>query len=199
MLSFRPRLRSRGKQVGLATLGFGLVLYLGAALTLVMDGLRDRVGPADLAVVLGNKVELNGQPSARLQARLDRAVTLYEQGWFKQVMVSGGVGSEGFDEAEVMKEYLVQQGIPKDQIHSDNQGINTYATAQNAAQLMQDQGYQTSLIISQYFHLPRTRLAFHRSGITTVYSAHAIYFEGRDLYSISREVIAFPVYWMKSY
>jgi vancomycin permeability regulator SanA len=32
----------------------------------------------DVAVVLGNKVELNGEPSERLKYRLDKAIELYQ-------------------------------------------------------------------------------------------------------------------------
>lgn len=44
----------------------------------------------------------------------------------------------------------------------------------------------------------RTRLALRGHGVTSVGSAHASYFELRDLYSIVREVIALPAYWLKS-
>lgn len=37
-------------------------------------------------------------------------------------------------------------------------------------------------------------LAMRRMGITPVYSAHARYFELRDLYSTAREVVGYPAY-----
>lgn len=84
----------------LACLFLWLVIH---TIIIVTDGLNDELEVVDVAVVLGNKVELNGQPSDRLQARLDKAVKLYEEDFFKYIIVSGGKGKEGLDEAEVMR------------------------------------------------------------------------------------------------
>ncbi len=66
--------------------------------------------------------------------------------------------------------------------------------AQNSFSIMQQQHLKSATLISQYFHITRTKLAFHQCGIETVYNAHANYFELRDLYSIPREVIAYYNY-----
>jgi uncharacterized SAM-binding protein YcdF (DUF218 family) len=52
-------------------------------------------------------------------------------------------------------------------------------------------------VVTQYFHVPRTRLALRRQGVADIRSAHAAYFELRDLYAIAREVAALPAYWLK--
>jgi vancomycin permeability regulator SanA len=160
------------------------------------ERLRQR---ADVAVVLGNTVNPNGQPSPRLQARLDKTIQLYRQGIFKQIIVSGGVGKEGFDEAVVMKQYLIANALPSEQIYVDSQGNNTYLTAQHTAQLMTKYRWQSAIAISQYFHLPRTKLALHRFGIKTVYTAHADFFELRDIYSTIREVFSYASYQIRSF
>src|SRR3712207_7177756 len=43
-------------------------------------------------------------------------------------------------------------------------------------------------------HISRTRLAAKSFGISPVYTAHASYFELRDLYSIVREVVGYGEY-----
>jgi vancomycin permeability regulator SanA len=68
-----------------------IALWLIAALILIINGLKERVEPADVAVVLGNEVYLNGEPSPQLEARLDRAVELFRQRLFPQIVVSGGI------------------------------------------------------------------------------------------------------------
>lgn len=158
------------------------------------DGLHERLDHADIAIVLGNTVNSNGQPSARLTARLDKVVALYWQGWFTQILVSGGLGQEGFDEAVVMKRYLVARGLPAEIIFVDSAGNTTRDTARNAAALMRKKGWHRALVISQFFHLPRCRLALQQEGILNVFSAHANYFELRDVYSTFREVIAYGDY-----
>ena len=190
--------RKRTKRVLLLTaLSVALAFTLAAAL-IVADGLTDDVHAADVAIVPGNTVGKDGRPSARLRARLDQTVSLYRQGLFPNVIVSGGVGSEGFDEAEVMKRYLVENGVPASHIYVDSGGATTYLTARNAARMMGENGWRSAIVVSQYFHVPRMRLAVKRSGVTPVFSAHARYFELRDVYSIAREVAGYGAYLLRA-
>jgi vancomycin permeability regulator SanA len=170
------------------------ILFIITSAALVIDGLNDNVHKADVAVVLGNTVQPDGQPSPRLKARLDKAVQLYRQGLFSNIIVSGGVGIEGFDEAVVMKRYLIAQAVPDDHIFVDSDGRTTYLTAKHSARLMKEKRWTSALVISQYFHIPRTRLALKRFGVLAIYSAHAEFFEGRDIYSTAREVVGYGSY-----
>jgi vancomycin permeability regulator SanA len=172
----------------------GIGVYALAAGAIVVSGLRDDIRPADVAVVLGNEVMPDGTPHPRLAARLDAALALYDSGVVKNVIVSGGIGLEGFDESAVMKRYLVGRGIPAARIVADSLGLTTAATARNAAAIMRRNRWSSAVVVSQYFHIPRCRLALRRAGIAPVYSAHARYFEPRDLYSIAREVVGYPAY-----
>ena len=171
-----------------------MAAFLLASAVLVVQGLRDDIHAADIAVVLGNTVNPDGKPSRRLAARLDRALELYHRGLFKQVVVSGGLGREGFDEAVVMKDYLAKRGIPQHDILVDSQGLTTAATASNVAAMAKVNSWSNVLVVSQYFHIPRCRLALSQAGFQAVYTAHAAYFELRDFYSIPREVIGYAAY-----
>ena len=113
---------------------------------------------------------------------------------FPAIIVSGGIGLSGFDEAQVMKRYLEQEGIPAASIILDSQGSNTLLTAQNAAAIMREKGFGSALVISQYFHISRSRLFLREAGISPVYSAHADYVEWRDIYSTMREVAAIAMH-----
>jgi vancomycin permeability regulator SanA len=170
------------------------ILFVIASATLVIDGLNDHVHKADVAVVLGNAVQSNGQPSPRLKARLDKALQLYRQELFSNIIASGGVGIEGYDEAVVMKRYLMMQGVPDNHVFVDSDGRNTYLTAKHSAHLMKEKRWTSALVISQYFHIPRTRLALKQFGIASIYSAHAEFFEVRDIYSTAREVVGYSSY-----
>jgi len=176
-----------------------VAVYSGSALCLVASGRQPELGHADLGVVLGATVHPNGQPSTALRARLDEALLLYRQGYFPLVMVSGGLGREGHQEAEVMKAYLTARGVPEAAIVVDNDGNDTYLTARHTAQLLHARKLRSVLVISQYFHLPRCRLALARFGVPTIYSGPANRIEGRDLYSIAREVFGYPVYLLRPY
>ena len=150
-------------------------------------------------MVLGSKVELDGKPSPRLQARLDKTLELYRAGYFPAVIASGGVGKEGFDEASVMRDYLVVHGIPKERVIVDSTGITTFASAKSTVLIMKQRQLKSVFVISQYFHLPRSRLALEHFGISTVYSAHAQFFEVRDAYSSLRELLGYFSYMFRHY
>ena len=153
---------------------------------------------ADVAIVLGNQVMPDGQPSRRLSARLDCAVWVYESGLAKSLIVSGGTGLSGFDEAVVMRDYLVARGIPAADIVVDSLGVDTQATATNARKIMQARNWQSAIAVSQFFHLPRTLMALRNGGVNELSGAFPAYFESRDLYSLVREGIALPVYFVRS-
>lgn len=163
----------------------------------LIDGLNDELKLADVAVVLGNKVEITGKPSDRLKARLDKSVALYKEGYFPFIIVSGGIGKEGHDEAKVMKSYLVNEGIPAEYIIEDNNGYNSYMTAQNTSMIMNENNFNSVMVITQYFHVSRTKLAFRKLDINKVYAVHANIFEVRDIYSIIREFPAYYKYLIK--
>ena len=171
-----------------------LILVAAHMAVVTIDGVKDELKAVDVAVILGNKVEENGKPSERLQCRLDRAVELYNKKYFKYVIVSGGVGKEGFDEAKVMKEYLIKQGVPEEKIFMDSQGNNTLLTAKNSKKIMDSKDLKSVMVISQFYHISRTKLAFKKVGFEKVYSAHGKYFELRDIYSLVREVPAYYKY-----
>ncbi len=172
-----------------------LFLYLALLALIYIDALSCSTKHADYAVVLGNKVELDGKPSKRLKARLDRAVSLYNEGIADAVVVSGGAGKEGFDEAIVMAEYLLSRGIPNTSVLLDHNGYTTHATAVNTFDML---GEECSVIgVTQMFHISRTKLSLRNAGFVEVYGAYPSYFEIRDIYSSLREVPAWIKYWLK--
>lgn len=174
----------------------GAGLFLLAAGALAIEGLTDEVRPSDTAVVLGNQVHPDGTPSARLAGRLDRALALYRDGDARSIIVSGGVGREGVPEGDAMKLYLVERGVPASAVIVDNAGANTWATARNAAAIMQTHRMTSAIVVSQHFHIARTKLAFRKHGFL-VGGAHARFFELRDLYSTAREVPAYVKYLLR--
>ncbi len=164
---------------------------------IIFDGLSEDIQASDVAVILGSKVELTGRPSARLAARLDRGIALYKAGVTKTLIVSGGAGTEGFNEAIVMRDYLFRRGVPLSGIIVDEFGYNTDETAKNCAAIMLLKGFKSVIIVTQYFHISRTRMALRLHDIKNVHSAHAHYFEIRDIYSTAREAVALPAYWVR--
>lgn len=105
-------------------------------------------------VVLGAQVKPDGTPSKQLKLRLDRAVELYKKAQ-RLIVVTGAKGKdEPKAEAEVMKQYLIQNGIAAEHIFSDSKSFNTLQNIKNAMSLLPKGTKKINLVTSDY-HLPR--------------------------------------------
>lgn len=174
------------------TLVFFLI-FIVHEIVIITDGLIDDKNlKANVAVVLGSKVNTDGSLSERLKTRLDRGLKLYTDSLVSEIYVSGGLGKEGFYEGSIMADYLISKGVPKHRVKIDNEGINTRSTAVN---YRKDYPQETSaIVVSQYFHISRCKLAFKQVGIKNVKGVHCNYFEWRDPYSAFREFVGFYKY-----
>lgn len=165
------------------------------ALVLVGDGLYPRTRPADVIVVLGNTVNPDGTLSARLEARMESALALFEAGDAPRVLVTGGTGVEGVNEATAMGAWLVARGVPRAAILVDPAGDDTWLSAVHTRAMLAERGLDSAIVVSSYFHVPRTRMAMRRAGVNVVGSAPGtLIWEPRELYSIPREVVALYAY-----
>jgi vancomycin permeability regulator SanA len=172
----------------------------GHLVILFWVGFADDVRPSDVAVVLGNGVNADGSPGEVLQPRLDRAVELYRDKLCRNIIVSGSAGQDGYNEPAGMRRYLLDHGVPDEAIVVDAGGINTFHTAVNARQIMRQRGWRSVIIVSQYYHILRIRLAFHRVGLGKVSSAHALYdWRWKDGWRLARDMAGFYPYMFRSY
>ncbi len=194
----RPRRQQVLRWIVIAVAGM-VGLFVAAAGVLVAFGLCDHHGEAEVGLVLGNKVEADGQASALLQARLDAALALRRLGYFDWVIVSGGVDAAGHDEAAVMRDYLLAHGIPDEKIIADNQGINTYESARHTVRIMRERKWDGVCVVTHYYHVPRARLALGHFGANEVSSGSARVFEWRDFYHVAREVVGYAWYALRHY
>ncbi|MFD1260938.1 YdcF family protein [Entomomonas asaccharolytica] len=172
-----------------------ILIYFVTVLSIILSGLKDNLFKTDLIVVLGTKVSPEGVPSAGLAARLNKAIEIYQQGYAPNILVSGGTGKEGYDESIAMADFLIARGIPASAIVKDGQGNNTRATARNTYQYMQQHQLNSVIVISQYYHIARIKLAFKHEGIRQIGSGSPVYGSWRDFYSVSRELLGYPIYF----
>jgi uncharacterized SAM-binding protein YcdF (DUF218 family) len=175
---------------------FAALALFAASIVVELDGCRERGGPADVAVILGNRVEADGRPSPALRARLERGLAVWREGRAPRLIVSGGI-FRGIDETRVMKAWLLAHGVPDSVVDQDPHGRNTWETARFTRAWLTRHGGRSAIAVSQYFHLPRCRLAFHRHGIRQVGTAGPDFAEWRDLYSAPREVAGLVKYALR--
>ncbi len=85
----------------------------------------------DFMIILGCGLKKDGTPTPLLQGRIDRALRFYrdqkeQTGKDLTFVVSGGKGpDEVIAESASMKQYLISQGIPEQQIIEENQSSST--------------------------------------------------------------------------
>jgi vancomycin permeability regulator SanA len=170
---------------------FLLLWLFGHLIYTTIDGLTDKKKQADLAVILGNKVNEDGTLSKRLAKRLECGLQLYRNKRVRKILVSGGLGKEGFYEGDKMKDYLTKNGVPDSVIIVDNLGSNTIATVDNTLRLKDSLNFRSLIVISQYFHLTRTKMLFRKRHFENISSVSPKYFEFRDIYSLLREFGAY--------
>jgi len=159
---------------------------------IIEDGLTDENLKHRFAVVFGTTVHEDGTLSERLKARLVKGVKLYKDSTVSDVYVSGGFGKEGFYEGEKMAEFLIQEGIPDSHIYIDNEGKNTRLTALSFINDFPD--VKSVVVVTQFFHVTRAKLAFEQLNLKNVTGAHPKYYENRDVYSLFREFFGYYKY-----
>jgi vancomycin permeability regulator SanA len=165
------------------------------ALLTSLDGFLDLGKNADAVVILGIKVNINGTLSERLTKRMECGLEMYHRGRVKKLIVSGGLGKEGHYEGDKMKEYLIKQSVPANLIFVDNFGNNTEATVINTLKMREEIQFNSLIVVSQYFHVSRTKMLYRKHGFKALSSASPNYFEIRDPYSILREFVGFYTQW----
>jgi vancomycin permeability regulator SanA len=162
-------------------------------------GTTDYRRPADAAVIFGARVYASGVPSPLLADRIRTGVELYRAGLVPTLVMSGGDGADGFNEAIVMRDEAIAAGVRPEAILVDPAGVTTEATVANAVALLWDYSVPPSLIaVSQAYHLPRVQLSFATAGIDvlTVPAADPEPIGEMPLL-VAREVPAFWVYYLR--
>jgi vancomycin permeability regulator SanA len=86
---------------------------------------------------------------------------------------------------------LIKYGVPDSLIIVDNFGNNTIASVENTLKLKDSLNFRSIIIVSQYFHLTRTKMLFKKKHFDNVNSVSPEYFELRDVYSLLREFGAY--------
>lgn len=165
---------------------------------ITIDGMNDRGDKADVAIILGNAVYPDGSLSPWLKGRVDVALHLYREGKVKKIFASGGIAMSpeegGYPEGDAMKKYLVEHGVPAADVVADNQGRNTYLTAKNFLEWNRQYHYASVVVVSQFYHITRSKYILHKLGFTRVGNAASRIYTWRDIVGTLREVVAFYKY-----
>ena len=136
-------------------------------------GRSDQATAVDAIVVLG-VAQYDGRPSPQLQARLDHALTLLQEGAAPLVITTGGnQPGDRFTEAEASANYLIK-GLGIDyqavEILQENSGSTTRESLIGVRDIMQSRGLHSVLIVTDPYHSLRSRLIAQDLGLVAYVS-----------------------------
>ncbi|TCZ81303.1 YdcF family protein [Paenibacillus albiflavus] len=125
---------------------------------------------ADVGIVLGASI-WHDEPSPGLKERLNHSIKLYQYGYFDHIIVTGGMDASGaiITEAEAMKRYLVNHGIPEDSIMLEGKSTSTYENLVNAKQIMDTHDWRSAIIVTHHFHGARALDIARTVGLSSYY------------------------------
>ena len=133
-----------------------LALYVGGTFVQVWQASRDDQAQEAGAIVVMGAAQYNGVPSPVFEARLDHGRELYEQGLSDVVVVTGGrqEGDE-FSEAQAGARWLQEHGVPEAALRLEVQGRNSWESLAASARVLEDDGIDDVMIVSDPFHSKR--------------------------------------------
>lgn len=112
----------------------------------------EELDAAPVAIVLGAGVRRDGTPSHALEDRLAQAVELHRTGKVRKLLLSGDRRERRYDETSSMKRWVLEHGVPPDDVFCDHAGFSTYDTMARAKQVF---GITRAIVVTQRFHLGR--------------------------------------------
>ena len=162
--------RTKRKQKGTWLLLCGLLLILGYVLfhgaSIWQYAGVDETRQADAAIVLGAAADESG-PSPVFRERINHGVWLYQQGYVKTLILTGGT-AEGNNrsDAAIGAAYAVEQGMPPEALLLEETSTITEENLKNTAELMEREGLSTALIVSDPLHMKRAMLLAQDASLT---------------------------------
>ncbi len=158
----------RSASIRIVQLALALALLVFFALLTVVDqfGYADRAQPADVIVLLGSLVTVNGQPGLALERRAQHAAALYRRGVAAHVICSGAVNNGNPPaEAVVGCNRVAELGVPRDALVLEDQSHNTEENAAFTARLLRANGWRSAALDTDGFHLYRATIMFEQAGV----------------------------------
>ena len=145
MTPSRRRWLLRGA-LGVLALG---VAYVAVTFVQVWAASRDDGAREVGAIVVLGAAQYDGKPSPALEARLDHAYALWEQGMAPLIVVTGG-RQEGdrFTEAGTGYNELRERGVPDEALRLEVQGRTTYESVAATARFLREEGIDDVVLIS---------------------------------------------------
>ncbi|MEN6440727.1 MAG: YdcF family protein [Syntrophobacter sp.] len=142
---------------------------------LIMTG-QPRAG--DVIVILSGGCYDFGLPTFRSMVRMARGMQLYREKWAPKVICSGGDRAQGtgISGAAAMRNMLVSQGMPPEDIIVQDNTLNTYNDISDVVtRYARDFDFNKAIFVTSSYHTFRTRKILEAKNINAAVVSAAPY------------------------
>jgi uncharacterized SAM-binding protein YcdF (DUF218 family) len=179
----------------------------------------------DVGIVLTGMFEYNNDletlSARRGTDRIWQALNLYHAHKIKKILITGDhgyVSDRGLHEAQQLKDVLIDWGIPKEDIITEEKSRNTHENAIESQQLLARKfpHFRTFLLITSGRHMRRARACFTHAGMTFDTYSTDLYSSPTGSYywdqyivpdssnfsewnALLKEMIGYVAYWFADY
>lgn len=189
----------------LAALGLGLGAGAFAAVCLcarrARGAFRQTPGRADCLIVLGARVWPDGRMSETLRLRCLCALALWRRGAARAIVACGGRGGdEPVAEAEAMRAFFQENGVPAEAVALDAASRSTRENLANARRILSDRGWTAAAIVTSDVHLTRAMWIARDAGLTAFgVAAPSPARRAARLRACARETASWALYAMRKF
>ena len=195
--------RSRPRAIIFAVLFLAMLWYVCDFAYVSIDAEADHATQADVIIVLGCRIHGDAPDglSYCIRSRAIHAADLYERDLAGYIIASGGMTESDLTEASVLSRLLRENGVPESAIVQESQAHNTIQNLTFSRGIMKERGWQTAIVVTEPFHINRSRLIAHDLGMT-IYSSPATDTPNWNqplvrAYNLSRDTVSLMLYQAK--
>lgn len=142
-----------------------LIYTASTAFSIWSYGNVDEKCKADAAIVLG-AATYNGKVCPVFAERINHGVWLYQQGYVKKLILTGGYGKGNqLSDSYTAKLYAEAQGVPSKDILIEEKSTLTQENIMYAKELMEYKNIKTVIFVSDPLHMKRAMLIATAAGI----------------------------------
>jgi len=141
---------------------------IGTGLYVAMYEAKEDLPEAEAIVVVSGNAGKDGGLFGETEARLNRAVALYEEGLAPRIVMSGGTTSDAEAVAEAMKTAAITAGVPESAITVEAASHSTLQNAIFTADIEDLNKAAPILLVTHRYHLPRANASFRWAGFTDI-------------------------------
>ena len=173
-------------------MGINFYVQISTKNKIIKNNDYSKIDNVDCIIVLGAAV-WGDRPSPMLEDRLLQAIELYKNNVSSKIIVSGDHGSQYYDEVNIMKNYLLENGIPEEDVFMDHAGFSTYDSIYRAKAIFDA---KKIVAVTQEYHLYRALYVAKSLGIEAYGApanprqyAGAVYREVREILARNKDFV----------